>query len=103
MPIEPLDYEPAPMTPKRRPWLLRVPLSLLWMILILPFVLSAPLCYKRLPGAPIPEPETIASELGGPIALALAILSLPSSSNARRVGLVFVILIATAMTCRPDL
>jgi len=99
MPLEPLDYEPAPTTPKRPQWLLRVPLSLLWMTLILPFILFVPVCAKRLPGQPIPEPANIASTLGGPIALTLAVLSYRTSSKSRQVGLVFVILVAGCMTC----
>ncbi|MGA2232968.1 MAG: hypothetical protein ABSH22_18870 [Tepidisphaeraceae bacterium] len=88
------DGRSKPQAPARSPWLLRVPQWLLWVIIILPFALNAS-GSKHDPGEVVvlPVSTIIACYFGAPVSLVLAILSFRQSSNARRVGLVIIILV----------
>ena len=97
-PAKPLDYRSAPQVSTRTHWLLRIPQSLLWLILIIPVLLFAPMCQRTLPGQVLSFPEAIMPGAGAPISLILSILSFPYSSNLRRIGLAIIIFASGAMT-----
>lgn len=101
MPI-PLDYK-SPDHPPRLHWHRRVPIFLLFIILLTPPLLLTPMCSRLPSGAKLPPEETLAGGLGIPIVLTLAFLSFQTSSTARKVGLTILIIlcflgIAAALT-----
>ena len=85
------DQYPAAPAGRR---LRRVPLPVLFAILILPPVVFGTWCRRMMPGEVLRPAETIPRAAGYPVALVLAVASFRGSSAERRVGLVIVIVIA---------
>jgi hypothetical protein len=91
----PLDYE-MPDSMRKRGVLTRVPVSVLFAIIILPGVAFGQGCRRLMPGERLRADELILPAVGFPVALAVACASFRASSVWRRVGLAVVALISIA-------
>jgi hypothetical protein len=88
----PLNYETPPLSGPSL--LFRMPLTILFALLILPPIVFGQGCRRMLPGEKLRADELLLPAVGIPIALTLACISFPYSSVRRRVGLALIILLA---------
>ena len=93
-PVNPLDYQTPTESPAGRPR--RVPLVVLFAIVVLPALVFGKGCRRMMPGEVLRPSEILPRAAGCPIALVLAVASFRRTSTRRRIGLAVVMMFSIA-------